>query len=202
MITYNQIRCIVLRVLQTSKRFQVFLFHQSSDDGNWVYANSALLGRDSYEMGKTDPKSNMIQENCHRERYGRWLDGGQQACLSLASEGDIRRIKRNIESNQSIEYPPRQGNCIVLLWVLSQCLISTVYKHKYLRDIKLLLAVGFARFESFLSQIQRPDQSSHQARRIPLSIRTMQPDQLIQKHDLTFGKCPKITIYLSTARDI
>ena len=189
MITYNQIRCIVLRVLQTSKRFQVFLFHQSSDDGNWVYANSALLGRDSYEMGKTDPKSNMIQENCHRERYGRWLDGGYQACLSLASEGDIRRIKRNIESNQSIEYPPRQGNCIVLLWVLSQCLISTVYKHKYLRDIKLLLAFGFARFESFLSQIQRPDQY------VNMSIFT-------EKHDLTFGKCPKITIYLSTARDI
>ena len=192
MITYNQIRYIVLRVLQTSKRFQVFLFHQSSDDGNWVYANSALLGRDSYEMGKTDPKSNMTQENCHRERYGRWLDGGYQACLSLASEGDIRRIKRNIESNQSIEYPPRQGNCIVLLWVLTYCLISTVYKHKYLRDLQS----GLLGFESFSSKIwlARSVQSSGE-----FHYQSGLSSQISLFKNIT---CPKITIYLSTARNI
>ena len=154
MITYNQIRCIVLRVFQTSKKFQVFLFHQFS---KWE------LG--SYKMGKTDPKSNMIQENCHGERYGRQLDGGQQACLSLTSdhEGNIRRIKRIIESKQSIEYPPRQGNCIVLLWVLTYCLISTVYKHKYLRNIKLLyLQSGLLVSKVFQVRSGWPDQSSHQ----------------------------------------
>lgn len=70
----------------------------------FILTNNPSPGRDSYEMGKTDPKSNVIQENCHEEKYG--------------------------------------------------------------------------------------------------IIRTIQPDQLIQKHDLTFGKCPKITIYFSTARDI
>ena len=93
------------------------------------------------------------------------------------------------------------GNCIVLLWVLTYCLISTVYKHKYLRDIKLLLAVGFARFESFSSEIwlARPVQSSgefHYQSGLSSQI------SLFKNMIWLFGKCPKITTFLSTARNI
>ena len=87
-----------------------------------------------------------------------WMEDSRHAFLLQVTETFVG-LKESSNQTSRLSIP---GNCIVLVWVLTYCLISTVYKHKYLRDIKLLLAVGFARFESFSSEIwlARPVQSS------------------------------------------
>ena len=88
-----------------------------------------------------------------------WMEDSRHAFLLQVRETFVG-LKESSNQTSRLSIP---GNCIVLPWVLTYCLISTVYKHKYLRDIELLLAVGFARFESFSKERSGwPDQSSHQ----------------------------------------
>ena len=126
-----------------------------------------------------------------------WMEDSRHAFLLQVRETFVG-LKESSNQTSRLSIP---GNCIVLVWVLTYCLISTVYKHKYLRDIKLLLAVGFARFESFSSEIwlARPVQSSgefHYQSGLSSQI------SLFKNMIWLFGKCPKITTFLSTARNI
>ena len=116
---YNQIRCIALRVLQTSKGFWVFLFRQSFEWGRGKCKSQrnalahASFAHASFALKNKTENSSRLIENSEGNSDGEWYfckGEGDRLCFILASKEDICKKDQKHVRAKLVNYCPRQDD--------------------------------------------------------------------------------------------